>query len=121
MCFTLSLADEEKRSTEIDNHTTDHQSDALDVTVDDNDDPNLDPTAPVLEDESPYPEVRSAVANTDDPTMPSSTLRAWVVGLIWAVLIPGVNQFFFFRYPSITISSVCGNISFSIPFWVPSY
>ncbi|KAN0111238.1 OPT oligopeptide transporter domain containing protein [Russula decolorans] len=106
MCFTLSLADEEKRSTEIDNHTTDHQSDALDVTVDDNDDPNFDPTAPVLEDESPYPEVRSAVANTDDPTMPSSTLRAWVVGLIWAVLIPGVNQFFFFRYPSITISSL---------------
>jgi hypothetical protein len=29
MCVTLSLADEEKRSTEIDNHTTDHQSDAL--------------------------------------------------------------------------------------------
>jgi hypothetical protein len=29
MCFTLSLADEEKRSTEIDNHETDHQSDAM--------------------------------------------------------------------------------------------
>jgi hypothetical protein len=29
MCVTLSLADEEKRSTESDNHTTDHQSDAL--------------------------------------------------------------------------------------------
>jgi hypothetical protein len=28
MCVTLSLADEEKRSTEIDSHTTDHQSDA---------------------------------------------------------------------------------------------
>src|ERR1700733_9962751 len=29
MCVTLSPADEEKRSTEIDNHTMDHQSDAL--------------------------------------------------------------------------------------------
>ncbi|KAN0109004.1 OPT oligopeptide transporter [Russula decolorans] len=104
MCVTLSLADEEKRSTEIDNHTTDHQSDALDVTVDDNDDPNFDPTAPVLEDESPYPEVRCAVANTDDSTMPSSTLRAWVVGLIWAVILPGMNQFFYLRFPSVIIN-----------------
>ena len=29
MCITLSLEDEEKRSTEVDNHTTDHQSEAL--------------------------------------------------------------------------------------------
>jgi hypothetical protein len=29
MCFSLSLEDEEKRSTEIENHTTDNQSDAL--------------------------------------------------------------------------------------------
>ncbi|KAF8493687.1 OPT oligopeptide transporter [Russula emetica] len=110
MCVTLSLADEEKRSTEIDNHTTDHQSDAMDVTVDDNDDPNFDPTAPALEDESPYPEVRCAVANTDDPTMPSSTLRAWVIGLIWAILIPGLNQFFYFRYPSVAIDQLLNRI-----------
>jgi hypothetical protein len=93
-----------------------------DVTVDDDDDPNFDPTAPVLEDESPYPEVRSAVANTDDPTMPSSTLRAWVVGLMWAVLIPGVNQVFYFRYPYVGISQVCEKISlqrFSLPFGGP--
>ena len=79
---------------------------AQDIAIDDYDDPNLDPTALALEDESPYPEVRSAVANTDDPTMPSSTFRAWVVGLVWAVIIPGVNQFFFFRYPSVSISGV---------------
>ena len=29
MCITLSLTDEEKKSTETDNHTTDHQSDDL--------------------------------------------------------------------------------------------
>jgi hypothetical protein len=76
------------------------------ITIDDFDDPNFDPTAATLEDESPYPEVRSAVSNTDDPSMPASTFRAWTVGLIWAVLIPGVNQFFFFRYPSVSITQV---------------
>ena len=92
------------------------------MTVDDNDDPNFDPTAPVLEDESPYPEVRAAVASTDDPTMPSSTFRAWVIGLIWAVLIPGVNQLFFFRYPTVLIgvgltsptAQVCENFSHGV-------
>ncbi len=39
--------------------------------------------------------------------MPSSTFRAWLVGLIWAVLIPGANQFFYFRFPSVTITAVC--------------
>lgn len=88
------------------------------------DDPNLDPhmqilgrplpclrpfvpsTLPPSEDESPYPEVRSAVANTDDPEMPAGTLRAWFLGILWAILIPGLNQFFFFRYPNVTVGSV---------------
>ena len=78
-------------------------------------DPNFDPSAPALEDESPYPEVRSAVANTDDPTMPSSTLRAWVIGLLWSVLISGVNQFFYLRYPTIAVSQVHLLQSFSVP------
>ncbi|KAI0032412.1 small oligopeptide transporter [Vararia minispora EC-137] len=69
-------------------------------------DPNFDPDAVQFEDDSPYPEVRSAVSNTDDPEMPASTLRAWIVGTIWAILIPGVNQFFFFRYPSVTIGQL---------------
>ena len=58
------------------------------------------------EDDSPYPEVRAAVANTDDPDMPCATFRAWLVGLIWAIIIPGLDQFFFFRYPSVTITGV---------------
>ncbi|KAF7301839.1 OPT oligopeptide transporter [Mycena indigotica] len=77
------------------------------------DDPNGDPDAAIeglAEDDSPYPEVRSAVANTDDPTIPVSTLRAWVIGLIWAILIPGLNQFFFFRYPSITVTGIIAQL-----------
>ncbi|CCO31525.1 oligopeptide transporter [Rhizoctonia solani AG-1 IB] len=39
-------------------------------------DPNLDRDhLGELEEDSPYPEVRSAVANTDDPDMPCNTLR----------------------------------------------
>ncbi|KAI0052774.1 small oligopeptide transporter [Auriscalpium vulgare] len=89
-------------------------------------DPNYDPTAGALEDESPYPEVRSAVANTDDPSMPVSTFRAWVFGLIWAILIPGVNQFFFFRYPSVNVSQIVPQL-LTFPLcklwarWVPEY
>lgn len=49
-------------------------------------DPNIGETdITALEDDSPYPEVRSAVANTDDPEMPVNTLRAWVLGIMWYV------------------------------------
>ena len=67
------------------------------------------------EDDSPYPEVRSAVANTDDPDMPVNTIRAWCIGLAWAMILPGMNQFFFFRYPSITVTGVRSLSSRRIP------
>ncbi|KAI0776985.1 OPT oligopeptide transporter [Trametes elegans] len=74
------------------------------------DDPNIDPEAVVLDDDSPYPEVRSAVANTDDPDMPVNTLRAWVIGLIWSIILPGMNQFFYFRYPSVTVTGIVAQL-----------
>ncbi|CAE6466178.1 unnamed protein product [Rhizoctonia solani] len=75
------------------------------------DDPNLDPgRLGELEEDSPYPEVRSAVANTDDPDMPCSTIRAWMLGLVWAIVLPGLNQFFYFRYPSVTIGNLVAQL-----------
>lgn len=77
------------------------------------DDPNIDKDeaiAGVLEDDSPYPEVRSAVANTDDPDIPVNTVRAWVLGLIWAIIVPGLNQFFFFRYPSVQVTAIVAQL-----------
>ncbi|KAJ7894815.1 OPT oligopeptide transporter [Mycena leptocephala] len=77
------------------------------------DDPNLDKDAAIagiLEDDSPYPEVRSAVANTDDPTIPVATVRAWTLGIFWAIIIPGLNQFFFFRYPAVTVTSIVAQL-----------
>ncbi|KAF8063463.1 OPT oligopeptide transporter [Lyophyllum atratum] len=77
------------------------------------DDPNIDKDAAlagILEDDSPYPEVRSAVANTDDPSIPVSTIRSWTLGMIWAILVPGLNQFFFFRYPSVTVTGIVAQL-----------
>ncbi|KAF5313858.1 hypothetical protein D9619_013099 [Psilocybe cf. subviscida] len=71
---------------------------------------DLNVEAVVVDDDSPYPEVRSAVANTDDPSIPVSTLRSWVIGIIWAILIPGLNQFFYMRYPSITIGGIVAQL-----------
>ncbi|OAX34104.1 OPT oligopeptide transporter [Rhizopogon vinicolor AM-OR11-026] len=77
------------------------------------DDPNIDEQEAitgVLEDDSPYPEVRSAVANTDDPSIPVGTLRAWIMGFFWVLIIPGLNQFFFFRYPSVNITGTVAQL-----------
>lgn len=77
------------------------------------DDPNIDFASEdslEWEDESPYPEVRAAVSNTDDMSMPVNTIRAWTIGLLWSILIPGLNQFMNFRYPSITIGSLVAQL-----------
>ena len=50
-----------------------------------------------LEEDSPYPEVRAAVSNIDDPTMPVMTFRAWTLGLLFTIVIPGVNQLLSYR------------------------
>ncbi|KII89388.1 hypothetical protein PLICRDRAFT_41036 [Plicaturopsis crispa FD-325 SS-3] len=75
------------------------------------DDPNIDKDAlGIIEEDSPYPEVRSAVSNTDDTEMTVSSIRTWVIGFLWAILIPGLNQFFYFRYPSVTISGLVAQL-----------
>ncbi|PPQ78774.1 hypothetical protein CVT25_010647 [Psilocybe cyanescens] len=74
-------------------------------------DPNLDRNENMeLEGDSPYPEVRSAVANTDDISIPTSTMRSWVIGVAWAIIIPGLNQFFYLRYPSVVIGGIVAQL-----------
>ncbi|KAF8257361.1 OPT oligopeptide transporter protein-domain-containing protein [Lactarius quietus] len=94
---------DDKGSGDLERHGSGHLFDSLGAITDSDDDPNFDLTAIIMEDESPYPEVRSAVSNTDDPMMPVSTLCAWVLGIIWTAFIPGINQFFYFRYPYMVI------------------
>jgi hypothetical protein len=38
------------------------------------------------------------------------TLRTWVLGLAWSVIIPGVNQFLFFRYPSVPVVGIVAQL-----------
>ncbi|KZT65583.1 OPT oligopeptide transporter [Daedalea quercina L-15889] len=57
-------------------------------------------------DESPYAEVRAAVSNIDDPSMPVNTFRMWFLGIILTTLMAGINHFFDERYPSVAISSL---------------
>lgn len=64
----------------------------------------------VLEEDSIYPEVRAAVTNIDDPTMPVNTFRAWFLGLIAVFLISGINQFFIFQSPLIQITGLVAQL-----------
>ena len=76
----------------------------------------------MLEEDSPYPEVRASVSNIDDPEMPGEsgatrlvslltlrscaalTFRAWFLGLLFTVLGSACNTFFAFRTPAPYIS-----------------
>ncbi|KIY64278.1 OPT oligopeptide transporter [Cylindrobasidium torrendii FP15055 ss-10] len=93
------------------------------------DDPNYDESYLSDEDfdeESPYPEVRAAVANTDDPEMPASTLRVWIIGMFWSIILSAVNQFFYFRYPSVQVGGIVAQlltypIGVGIATWTPRW
>lgn len=52
---------------------------------------------------SPYAEVRAVVDNKDDPRAPSSTIRAWVIGLVFSLLLAFINQLFDIRQPTIRV------------------
>ncbi|VDB93475.1 unnamed protein product [Peniophora sp. CBMAI 1063] len=58
------------------------------------------------QDDSPYPEVRAAVSNVDDPNMPASTIRAWIIGFFVTVIVSGYNSFIQFRYPFVLINAL---------------
>ncbi|CZR56581.1 related to sexual differentiation process protein isp4 [Phialocephala subalpina] len=59
--------------------------------------------AALITNNSPYAEVRAVVDNTDDVNMPSSTIRAWVIGLLFVVALAFINQLFSIRQPQITV------------------
>ena len=59
----------------------------------------------LLLNDSPYMEVRAVVDNTDDPTIPVNTFRVWTLGILFAILGTGIDQFFSLRYPGIYLYS----------------
>ncbi|CAK3968482.1 small oligopeptide transporter [Lecanosticta acicola] len=56
-----------------------------------------------LVEDSPYPEVRAVVRNYDQE-VPTSTIRAWTIGLLFTTVVSAVNGLFYLRYPVISIS-----------------
>ncbi|KAL6301879.1 OPT oligopeptide transporter [Sparassis latifolia] len=108
--MSFYVREEKLSSGSSSNEKFDVERQIVTVPVAEFDDPNIDKDAIILEDDSPYPEVRSAVANTDDPDMPVGTFRAWCIGIVWSVIIPGMNQFFFFRYPSVTVTGIVAQL-----------
>lgn len=54
---------------------------------------------------SPYAEVRAVVDNFDDTSTPSSTFRAWVIGIIFVVGGAFINQLFEIRQPKIFVQA----------------
>lgn len=44
--------------------------------------------------DSPYLEVRAACSNTDDPSIPVDTFRAWFIGLLFTIIGTAVNTLF---------------------------
>lgn len=61
--------------------------------------------AALITNNSPYAEVRAVVDNHDDPTLPVSTIRTWVIGVFLSVTCAFVNIFFGIRQPQIHITS----------------
>ena len=58
----------------------------------------------LMENDSPYAEVRAAVRNYDED-LPVNTIRAWVLGFLMVTLGSGLNMLFSLRNPSISISA----------------
>jgi len=63
-------------------------------------------TGTTPDENSPIPEVASAIPNTDNPDTPSLTFRFWVLGMFFSIILPFVNQFFWFRTNPIAVNGI---------------
>lgn len=57
------------------------------------------------DDDSPYPEVRAAVPNVDDKSLPQNTVRMWVIGILMTTIGCTINVLFSFHSPVFVIST----------------
>ncbi len=59
----------------------------------------------LLEEDSPYPEVRSSVRPLDDPDLPVNTIRAWFLGFILCTIVAACNILLGLRRSPIIITA----------------
>lgn len=57
------------------------------------------------DEDSPYPEVRASVSNTDDPDMPCLTFRAVLLSVVIGLVFNAANTFFYLRFPAAYLTS----------------
>ncbi|EGG12465.1 putative oligopeptide transporter [Melampsora larici-populina 98AG31] len=57
----------------------------------------------LVEDNSPYAEVRACVDAFDDTALPAMTFRMWIIGLSLGALAAAFNQFFLARSPGMVL------------------
>lgn len=62
--------------------------------------------AALIDDWSPYAEVRAVTQISDDPTESCETFRVYIIGLSFAVACNILNVFFFNRYPTINMPTM---------------
>lgn len=58
----------------------------------------------LMDDNSPYPEVRAVVRNFD-VDLPANTVRAWVIGMFLCTVGSAINMIFSLRNPSVTVTT----------------
>ncbi|GME27430.1 OPT oligopeptide transporter [Neofusicoccum parvum] len=61
--------------------------------------------AALIYNNSPYAEVRAVVDNTDDTSIPSSTIRSWTIGILFVIGGSFINQLFNIRQPTINVEA----------------
>lgn len=64
----------------------------------------------ILEDDSPYPEVRAAIPSSDDITLPQNTIRMWTIGLLMTTLGCALNMLFSLHAPTISLTTFVTSI-----------
>ncbi|KXS11301.1 oligopeptide transporter 4 [Gonapodya prolifera JEL478] len=75
---------------------------------------------------SHIPEVGATVPETDDPSMPCWSFRSVVLGVVWAVVVAGVNQYFWFTSTPIVLGQIaCALLAFfmgkAMEYTLPDY
>lgn len=68
-------------------------------------------SSPEQHERCPVEEVALVVPETDDPTLPVMTFRAWFLGLASCVLLIFLNTFFTYRTQPLTISAILMQIA----------
>lgn len=63
----------------------------------------------------PIEQVALTVPTTDDPSLPCFTFRTWILGSLACVVLSFLNQFFWYRKESLSLTSISAQIAV-VPF-----